>query len=91
MAGGRLWRVTLNHEEEKNEKSSSEPSETSEPSEPPETQISYVRRYERLISFRRVKMKNQKQPSLTPERSEPPVSLLTPQYYFPLPNGERVG
>ena len=58
----------------KNEKQSSETPETSET---PEPQISYVRRYERLISFRRTFMNTQKRPSLTPETSEPPVTLVS--------------
>ena len=54
-----------------NEKSSPETPERPDTPETPETQISYVQKYERLISFRKVVMKTQNRPSLTPEMSEP--------------------
>jgi len=60
-------------EMKKNEKSSPETPERPDTPETPETKISYVQKYERLISFRKVVMKTQNRPSLSPETAEPPA------------------
>lgn len=57
-------------------KNKKQPSETPVMSETPRSQISYVRRHERLITYRRTIVKIQKRPSLIPVRPVTPVSQV---------------